>query len=84
MAYGSCRDLTKRTEPDKVLRDKAFKMVAIRYNSYERGLASIVYRFFDKNLLVVVINLHQFKNWRADELHKPIIRRLIFYFKDFW
>ena len=30
MAYGSCKDLTKTTDPDKVLRDKAFKMVAIR------------------------------------------------------
>ena len=30
MVYGSCKDLTKRTEPDKVLRDKAFKMLAIR------------------------------------------------------
>ena len=31
MAYGDFKDLTKRTIADKVLRDKAFKLIVIRY-----------------------------------------------------
>ena len=41
MAYGSHKDLVKRTKSDKVLRDKPFKIVSDpEYNGYERGLAS--------------------------------------------
>ena len=43
------KDLTKRTESDKVLRDNAFKIASDpKYDGYQRGLASMVYNFFDK------------------------------------
>ena len=49
MAYGKCNGLTKTTDSDKVLRDKPFKIASNpKYNGYERGLASMVYKFFDK------------------------------------
>ena len=49
MAYGKSKDLTKRTQSDKVLGDKAFKITSDpKYNGYQRGLASMVYKLFDK------------------------------------
>ena len=47
MAYGKSKDLAKRTQLDKVLRDKAFKIaIDPKYYGYERGLGSMVYKFF--------------------------------------
>ena len=49
MAYGKSKDLVRRTQSDKVLRDKAFKIASDpKYDGYQRGLASMVYTFFDK------------------------------------
>ena len=49
MAYGKSKDLVKRTQSDKVLKDKAFKIVINpKHDGYQRGLASMVYKFFDK------------------------------------
>ena len=49
MAYGKTKDLQKRFQSDKVLRDKASKIASNpKYNGYQRGLASMVYKFFDK------------------------------------
>ena len=49
MAYGKSKDLTKRTQSDKVLRDKAFKIVSDpKYDGYQRGQASMISKFFDK------------------------------------
>ena len=49
MAYGRFKDLNKRTQSDKVLRDKAFETASNpKYDRYQRRLASIVYKFFDK------------------------------------
>ena len=49
MAHGKSKDLIKRTQSDKVLKDKAFKIVSNpKYDGYQRGLASVVYKFFDK------------------------------------
>ena len=43
------KDLVKRTQSDKVLKDKAFAIANNpKYDGYERGLASMVYKFFDK------------------------------------
>ena len=51
MAYGKSKDLAKRTQTDKVLRDKAFKIESDpKYGGYQRGLASMVYKFFDKKI----------------------------------
>ena len=49
MAYGKPKDLAKKTQSDNVLRDKAFKTACDpKYDGYQRGLASMVYKFFDK------------------------------------
>ena len=49
MAFGDFKDLARRTASDKVLRDKAFKIAKNpEYDGYQRGLASMVYKFFDK------------------------------------
>ena len=43
MAYGKTNDLVKRTQSDKVLKDKAFKIANDpKYNGYQRGLVSMV------------------------------------------
>ena len=48
MAHGKTKDLEKRTQSEKVLRDKAFKIASNpKYDDYQRGLASMVYKFFD-------------------------------------
>ena len=80
MAYGDFKDLPKRTAADKVLRDKAFKIASDqKYDGYQRGLASMVYKFFDKksqgcsHSLQVATNNENMQ--LADELHKPIIRK---------
>ena len=49
MAYGDSKDLAKRTPSYKVLRDKAFNTAKnSKYDGYQRGLASMVYKLFDK------------------------------------
>ena len=49
MTYGDFKDLKRRTASDKVLRDKGFNVAKNpKYDGYQRGLASMVYRFFDK------------------------------------
>ena len=49
IAYGDCKDLTRRTAADKVFRDKTFNIAKNpKYDGYQRGLASMVYKFFDK------------------------------------
>ena len=49
MAYGNFKDLTTRTASDKVLKDKAFNIAKNpKYDGYQRGLASMAYKFFDK------------------------------------
>ena len=48
-AYSDSKDLTKRTVADKVLKDKAFNIAKDpKYDGYQRGLASMVYKFSDK------------------------------------
>ena len=44
MASGKSKDLAKRTQSDKVLRDKAFKIASDpKYEGYQKGLASMVF-----------------------------------------
>ena len=48
MAYRDFKDLKKRTAADKILTDKAFNIAKNpKYDGYQRGLASMVYKFFD-------------------------------------
>ena len=52
MAYGDFKDLG-RTASDKVLRDKTFNIAKNpKYDGYQRGLASVAYKFFDKKVVV--------------------------------
>ena len=49
MAYGDFKDFKRRTACDKILRDKAFNIAKNpKYDGYQKGLASMVYKFFDK------------------------------------
>ena len=51
MAYGELKDLAGRTQSDKVLRDKALEIASNpKYDGYQTGLASMVYKFFDKKI----------------------------------
>ena len=48
IAYGDFKDISRRTASDKVLRDKAFNIAKNpKYDGYQRGLASMVYKPFD-------------------------------------
>ena len=76
MAYGKAKDLVRRTQSDKVLRHKSFKTAGDpKYDGYQRGLASMAYKFFDKKSSGSGITNEP--NYEvAEELHKPIIRKL--------
>ena len=80
------KDLIKRTKSDKILRDKAYDIASNpEYDGYQRGLASMVYKFFDKKS--TGSGFKKLKNTAepsalagsfsilADERHKPIIRK---------
>ena len=59
MAYGDCKDLARRTGSDKVLIDEAFNIAKNpRYVGCQRGLASMVYKFFDKKSKGGGVNIH--------------------------
>ena len=77
MAYGDFKDLKRRTQSDKVLKDKAFAIANNpKYDGYQRGLASMVCRFFDKKSKGIGIKNEIKENEPlANELHKPIIRK---------
>ena len=67
MAYGDFKDLNKRTASDKVLHDKAFNIAKnSKYNVYQRGPGSMVYKVFDKKTSVGGIK----------EFQKPTITNL--------
>ena len=74
MAYGKSKNLAKRTQSDKVIRDKSFKIASDpKYDCYQRGLASMVYKFFDKKFSesgVATETDYQL----ANELHRQITK----------
>ena len=76
-AYADHKDLINRTEADKVLIDKAYDIASNpKYDGYQRGLASMVYKFFDKKSTGRGFKkLKNSSSILADELHKPIIRK---------
>ena len=75
MAYGGFKYLAKRTASDKFLRDKAFNIAKTpKYDGYEWGLASMVYKCFDKKTSAGAIKSIQ-NQQLAQELHKPIIKK---------
>ena len=61
MAYGDFKDLNRRTAANKVLRDKAFNIAKNpKYDRYKRGIASMVYKCFDKKILVEQLKMKIF------------------------
>ena len=59
MTYGDFKDLKRRAASNKILRDKAFNIAKnAKCDGYQRGLASMVYRFFDKKSADSGINMH--------------------------
>ena len=84
MAYGDFKDLKRRAAADKVLRDKAFNVAKNpKYDGYQRDLASMVDKFFEKKTKGSVVTLGNNSAIKsipqneqlAEELHKPIIRK---------
>ena len=77
MAYGDFKDLARRTASEKILRDKAFNIATNpKYDVYQRGLASMFYKFFDKKISGSdVKNENMSDQQLAEELHEPVIRK---------
>ena len=68
------KDLAKRTQTDKLLGGKAFKIASnLKYDGYQRALASMVYKFFDKKSSGSGVNEPNYQ--LANELHKQIFRK---------
>ena len=79
MAYGDFKDLARRTASDKVLRDKAFNIAKnSKYDGDQRGLASMVFKFFDKKPEGIGVPNNEVKQnlQLAKESDKPIIRNV--------
>ena len=87
-AYSDSKDLTKRTVADKILKNKAFDIAKDqKYDGYQRGLASMVYKFFDSKVASpnkksvgssakrVNTKIIPQNEQLAEELHKTIIRK---------
>ena len=71
MAYGKTKDLGRRTQSINVSRNKAFKIASDpKYDGYERGLASMVYKFFDKTLVEVVSLMNKIINWQRSFINQ--------------
>ena len=79
MANGDFKDLARRTASVKVLRDKEFNIAKNRKSDgYQRELASMLYKFFDKTSAGSSVNMHANNESLlnlAEELHKPSIRK---------
>ena len=74
-AYADHKDLINRTKSDKVLRDNVYDIASNpEYDGYQRGLASMVYKFFDKKSMGSGI-ARDSSSILADELHKPVIKK---------
>ena len=77
MTYIDFEDLNRRTTADKVLRDKTFNIAkSSKYDWYQRGPASMVYKCFDKKSSVGTFKHENISNKKLlEELYKPVIRR---------
>ena len=75
MAHGGFKHLARRIAADKVLRDKGFNFAKnVKYDGYQRGLALMVYKFFDKKNSGGAITMPQ-NEQLAEELDKPIVKK---------
>ena len=85
-AYADHKDLINRTNSEKVLRDKAYNIASNpEYNAYQRSLASMAYKLFDKKSMGSVFvkdttkpsSLERSSSILANELHKRDLKKLI-------
>ena len=83
-AHADNKDLINRTKAHKVLKDKTYNIASNpKYDGYQRGLASMVYKFFDKKSMgsgfvkdtTKSSSLESSSLILADELHKPVIKK---------
>ena len=83
-AYADHKDLINRIKSDKFLRDKVYNIASNpEYDGYQRGLASMVYKFFVKKSIGSGIardttrssSLERSSLILADEIHKPVIKK---------
>ena len=79
-AYSGSKDLAKRTISDKILKDRAYiNAINSKYDGYQRGLASMVYRIFEKKTGSRAIATSKARTSvieeLAQELHKPVIKK---------
>ena len=78
-AYADHKDLINRAKADKVLKDKAYEIASNpEYDGYQRGLASMVYKFFDKKSTgsgTAKSTAEPSSLILADELHKLVIKK---------
>ena len=71
-AYSDSKDLPKRTISGKILRDRAYEFARnLNYDGYQRALASMIYKFFDKKTGSRISVYEKL----AEELHKPVIKK---------
>ena len=78
MDYGDFKDLARRAASDKVSKDKAFNITKnLKHNGYQKVIASMVYKFFDKKSAGSGVANDKIKQnlQLAKELHKLIIKK---------
>ena len=75
MSYRDFKDLTKRIASDKFLLHKVFNFTKNqKYDRDQSGIATVVYKCFDKKCLGGAKKSQIFLNQHlAEELHKPVI-----------
>ena len=83
-AYADHKDLINRAKSDKVFGDKAYNIASNpEYDGYQRGLASMVYKFFGKKSTAGPSSLERMgsginttkpSSILDDELHKSVIK----------
>ena len=73
-AYSDSKYLSNRTVADRILKDRANDIAIIpEYDGYQRGLANMVFKFFDKKTgsgVKASVNEEL-----AQELHKPVMKK---------
>ena len=70
--YSDGKDLAKRTISEKILKDRAYEIDRkLKYDGYQKGLVSMVYKFFDKK----TGSGSNVNEMLAQELHKPVIKK---------
>ena len=79
MAYEDFKDLNRRTDAAKILHDNSSNIVKDpKYDGYQRGLASMVYKFFNKKTSDCGNKNKNISDKKLLEgLHKPIMRKYI-------